>query len=177
MVCAWVLAQLLSRVWPCDPVDCSPPGSSVHWIFQARTLEWAASSSTRWSSRPRDRTLVSCISCIGRRIFYPDTKTVGHNSFLNFQFHVSQGWPAFSVNGQMANVLSFTGRTVSVGITQLFHCSTRAAIDNMYRVLMKLYSQRRATGWVSPVRHSWLAPEISQNLCIFGHNLKFFDFF
>ena len=27
---------------PCDPVDCSPPGSSVHGIFQARVLEWVA---------------------------------------------------------------------------------------------------------------------------------------
>ena len=25
-----------------DPMDCSPPGSSIHWIFQARVLEWAA---------------------------------------------------------------------------------------------------------------------------------------
>ena len=25
-----------------DPMDCSPPGSSIHWIFQARVLEWGA---------------------------------------------------------------------------------------------------------------------------------------
>ena len=29
---------------PCDPMDCSPPGSSVHGIFQARILEWVAIS-------------------------------------------------------------------------------------------------------------------------------------
>ena len=36
--------QCLSRSCPtfCDPVDCSPPGTSVHGILQARTLEWAA---------------------------------------------------------------------------------------------------------------------------------------
>ena len=28
----------------CDPMDCSPPGSSVHGIFQARVLEWTAIS-------------------------------------------------------------------------------------------------------------------------------------
>ena len=28
----------------CDPMDCSPPGSSVHGIFQARILEWVAIS-------------------------------------------------------------------------------------------------------------------------------------
>ena len=38
----------------CDPVDCSPPGSSVHEILQARVLEWVAISFSRRSSRPRD---------------------------------------------------------------------------------------------------------------------------
>ena len=46
----------------CDPTDCSPPGSSVHGILQARTLEWVAISFSRGSSRPRDRTQVSCIA-------------------------------------------------------------------------------------------------------------------
>ena len=45
----------------CDPVDCSPPCSSVHGILQARVLEWVAISFTRGSSWPRDRTQVSCI--------------------------------------------------------------------------------------------------------------------
>ena len=40
----------------CDPMDCSLPGSSVHRIFQARVLEWAAISFSRGSSQPRDRT-------------------------------------------------------------------------------------------------------------------------
>ena len=45
-----------------DPVDCNPPGSSVHGILQARILEWAAISFFRGSSRPRDRTWVSGIA-------------------------------------------------------------------------------------------------------------------
>ena len=44
----------------CDPMDCSPPGSSVHGISQARILEWVAMSCTRGSPQPRDRTQVSC---------------------------------------------------------------------------------------------------------------------
>ena len=41
----------------CDPMDCSPPGSSVHGIvFQAGMLEWVAISSSRGSSSPRDHT-------------------------------------------------------------------------------------------------------------------------
>ena len=41
-------------------MDCSPPGSSVHGILQARRLEWVAISFSRASSRPRDRTPNSC---------------------------------------------------------------------------------------------------------------------
>ena len=43
-------------------MDCSPPGSSVHGILQARILEWVAMPSSRGSSRPRDWTQVSCIA-------------------------------------------------------------------------------------------------------------------
>ena len=45
----------------CDPLDCSPPGSSVHGILQARILEWVAISSSRGSSQSRDETHISCI--------------------------------------------------------------------------------------------------------------------
>ena len=54
----------------CNPMDCSPPGSSVHEILQARILEWVAMPSSRGSSPARDRTRVSCVSCIGRRVLY-----------------------------------------------------------------------------------------------------------
>ena len=40
----------------CDPMDCSLPGSSVHGILWAKTLDWVAMPSSRGSSRPRDRT-------------------------------------------------------------------------------------------------------------------------
>ena len=43
-----------------NPMDCSPPGSSVHEILQARILEWVAMPSTRGSSWPRDRISISC---------------------------------------------------------------------------------------------------------------------
>ena len=43
-----------------QPVDCSPPGSSVHGIFQAKILEWIAISFSRGSSRSKDQIQVSC---------------------------------------------------------------------------------------------------------------------
>ena len=46
----------------CDPTDCSPPGSSVHGILQARILERVAIPFSRGSSPPRNQTWVSCIA-------------------------------------------------------------------------------------------------------------------
>ena len=46
----------------CDPMDCSPPGSSVPGILQARVLEWVAMFSSRGSSQSSDRTHDSCIA-------------------------------------------------------------------------------------------------------------------
>ena len=53
-----------------DPADCSPPGSCVHGLFQARILEQVSMPSYKGSSRPRDQTHVSYVSCIGRWVLY-----------------------------------------------------------------------------------------------------------
>ena len=52
------------------PLDCHPPGSSVHGIFQTRMLECVVISYSRGSSWPKDQTHVSCVSCTGRWILY-----------------------------------------------------------------------------------------------------------
>jgi len=62
--------QLQSCPTLCDLMDCSPPGSSVHGISQARILEWVAISFSRGSSRPKDQTHVSYVSCVARQIFF-----------------------------------------------------------------------------------------------------------
>ena len=56
--------MLVTHLCPtlCDPMDCGPPGSSVHGVLQARILEWVAISLFRGSSQPRDRTRVSYIA-------------------------------------------------------------------------------------------------------------------
>ena len=53
-----------------DPTDCTPPGSSVHGIFQAGILEWVAISFSRGSSVPRSPICISWVSCISRQILY-----------------------------------------------------------------------------------------------------------
>ena len=76
----------LSHIWLfAAPWTVTLPGSSVHGIIPARMLQWVTISSSRGSSWPRDRTL---ISCIGRRILYqwpkvPLGKQINKISFLN----------------------------------------------------------------------------------------------
>ena len=58
-VCVWVTQSCLTL---CDPMDCSPPGSSVHGILQARIMEWATISFPSGPSQPRDWTQLSHIA-------------------------------------------------------------------------------------------------------------------
>ena len=85
-VCLCVLSYL-SWIQFCDPMGCSPPGSSVYGILQAKILEWVAMSSCRRSSWPRDQTHISYIFCIGRHIIY-------HWSHLGNP-HVTFSWPLY----------------------------------------------------------------------------------
>ena len=60
-VCAYTkLLRCFSHIQLRDPMDCSPPGSSVHGILQARILKWVAMPFFRGSSQPRDQSQVSC---------------------------------------------------------------------------------------------------------------------
>ena len=70
----------------CDPVDFSLPSSSVHWILQARMLEWVAISFSRGSSQPRDRTRVSLTG--GRHFNFWATREVGKTQMID---HPSTG--------------------------------------------------------------------------------------
>ena len=70
----WVIMRIcllscVSRVQIFVTMDCSPPGSSVHRIPQARILECVAMPSSRGSSQPRDQTCISWGSCITGRFY------------------------------------------------------------------------------------------------------------
>ena len=60
-MCVCVLVTQLCLMLS-DPMNCSPPGSSVHGILQAGILEWVAMLSSSGSSQPRDQTWVFCIA-------------------------------------------------------------------------------------------------------------------
>ena len=82
---AW---RLHAQLTLSNPVDCSPPGSSVHGFSQARILEWVAFYFSRGSSWPRGRTCVSRVSCIDRRFFTmePPGKPSLEVSYFSNQF-------------------------------------------------------------------------------------------
>ena len=71
-----------------DPLDYSPPSSSVHGIVQVRILEWLAIPFSRGSSWPRDRTWVSHIA--GRFFTIWATRSMGAKTMTTFVIFVSQ---------------------------------------------------------------------------------------
>ena len=68
----------------CDPMGCSPPGSSVHGILQVRILEWAAIPFSRASSQSRDQTQVSCIA--GRFFTSVEKGMFTYSNILTWRF-------------------------------------------------------------------------------------------
>ena len=67
----------------CNAMDCSLPGCSVRGILQVIILEWVAMPSSMGSSRPRDRTLISYVFCVGRQILYQKCHLGGLYAELN----------------------------------------------------------------------------------------------
>ena len=85
-------------------MDYSPPGSFVQGIFQAKILEWVAMPSSRGSSQPRNRTRVSCGSCIADGFFTTEPprkplQVIGH------QLKTMSGRQAFLPTPSPADVL------------------------------------------------------------------------
>ena len=84
----------LSCVQLCDPNDCSPPGSSLHEILQARMQEWVAISFSRASSWPKDWTCVSRIA--SRFLTYWATKET--DKYFLFTLPSEWFWDAFGLH-------------------------------------------------------------------------------
>ena len=110
----WACAQSL-QLCPtlCDSMDCSPPGSSLHGILQARILKCIVTSSSGESSRPRDQTHISCVSCIAGGVF--TTEPQGSN-----------GWRRLASTDIGSNIFLFWF------LTQLWHYTKKFASFNPY---------------------------------------------
>ena len=81
---------VLSRVRLCDPMDCNPPDSSVHGIFQTRMLEWVAISYFKESSWPRDWTIPSVSPALQEDSLPAEPSGKPHCVNNQQQFHSSQ---------------------------------------------------------------------------------------
>ena len=95
----------------CNPMGCSPPGSSVYGILQARIPEWVVTSSSRGSSWPRCRTLISRGSCIGGQALYHWATRQAAETFQGFlrgiwgQQHWSPGRRWIHITGRKGKSL------------------------------------------------------------------------
>ena len=134
-----------SCVGLCDPMDCSPPGSSVHGILQARILEWAAIPFSRGSSPPRDGTSIPYVSCIGRLIPY-------------HQHHL--GSPSCHCRCQQRNqnlAMKFLeGKTIFLGLPQ-----SPSDIQRMFFQPAHLNQEQRK-GWRCCVSQSRLSEQLKR---------------
>ena len=92
-MCVCVCAQLCPTL--CDHIDCSLPGSSVFGTFQARILEGIAISFSRGSSRPRDQSRVSHVSCTASGFFPAEPLGKPHKLSIPFSHSVVSNslWP------------------------------------------------------------------------------------
>ena len=77
----------------CDPMDCSPPGSSIHGIFHARILEWITIPFSRGSSRLRDQTWVPRIA--GKFFTIWATRKPKEDLVEHFSWHDYKPWLCF----------------------------------------------------------------------------------
>ena len=100
----------------CNPMDVSPPSSSLYGILQARILERAAMPSNRESFQPGDRTRISYISCIGKWVL--TTSATWEAPFTAHISNISRGrergtFPADSTNPWFESVDLILGRALN----------------------------------------------------------------
>ena len=118
----FVVVPSLSLVWLfCDPMDCSPSGSSVHRISQARILVWVAISFSRIFSWPRDGTQVSRTD---RQILYRwvvrETKAMRNSFkftiFVNCEKRCYMLIPSYYhlINGNKGTITIISGRDPTI---------------------------------------------------------------
>ena len=149
----------------CDPVDYSPPGSSVHGISQARILEWVAISSSRGSSWSRSRTQVSCIT--GRYFTIWATREA-LTAIIPAQFQ-SEKWPGLDSNDTITLYLIYCLLSFIVYCSSLFlHSYMLSSLIELNPVLLNLkllvvyslFSQALSSAWIVPSVFAWQTPTI-----------------
>ena len=128
----------------CGSMDCSPPDSSVCGIFLTRILEQVAISSSRGSSRPRDQTCISYVSC-GRRVLYHQrhlgSPLYTHTLFKRTTYSVS---PSQHTVGKWAFIWQFIKKLYTHFQDQMhvkfLECHRCGSVSKKKLFLIKIYS-------------------------------------
>ena len=121
----FILKVLVIQLRPtlCDPMDCSPPGFSVHGVLQARILEWVAISFSRGSSQPSDQT------CIPASLFSNDLAlhirwtNIGAAAWASVLRMHSQCWSSLGLTGLISLLfkgLSRVHKTELYALTKIY---------------------------------------------------------
>ena len=118
-----------------NPMDCNPPGSSVHGILLARILEWVAMLSSRGSSQPRDRLQVSHIAgrfftfwAIGKRLLIDKSRSTLLSLFPFYTWKQRALTPIFS---EVLDWVKSTSNKVQDGQVSVFSSIDRFPADAM----------------------------------------------
>ena len=128
----------------CNPMTCSPPGSSVHGISQARILEWVAISFSRASPWLMDWTLVSCLA--GR--FF--TTVLPQKPWRDISWSELR-WLRFARQREGR----YACRDVPLGISLSLWLDTSLCL---YRVIQKKTNQRKTETWPNILDNSFSTP-------------------
>ena len=120
-----------SRPTLCNPVDCSPPDSSVHGISQARILEWVAISFSRRDSWSRDQTHASCLAGVFFTIEPPSLPIYYCICPFNFITYVYFNiWLSFFIIFECSLLLKFIINFAKLNLYKLYNMTIFKNLEN-----------------------------------------------
>ena len=182
-ISCFFLCSMNTQLCPtlCDPMDSSPPGSSLHGIVQARILEWAAIPFSRGSSWPRNKT---CVSHTAGRFFIWDTLRF----FISDSLYEPPGKPKIlervaisSSRGSSQSRDPTCVSCISLPLSYFEHAKVTAQIENHYtkKIITKTRVKRlEENTWVPYIWKKKIYLELSivvltKELHVFVYFLKF----
>ena len=132
----------------CNPMDCSPPGSPVHGILQARLLEWVAIPFSRGSSWPRDQIQVSHIA---GRFFIIWAIRDNLNCIKNSYYSVANKLPKQSHKIGRSEQTFFSRKTYRwlTGIIVLFFCLSQHMCSVEICIDLRLKFSDHVPSWIN----------------------------